>query len=321
MNTNREHSRSRYAGPRSLGWGATAILLFLLAGALGAQGQQTDLSVTLSDSVDPVVAGALLDYTISLTNSSATAASDVAVFMYAPTGTVQVFSSVLSGTGWSSGIIENSGVFGTQFSKTSVGAGETASFLIRVRVASTLLTGATVSGPVFVTTTTTDSNLTNNTDTESTSITQDADLAVSLVSGPDPVSAGANLTYMFSLSNFGPSGAQSVAVTLPVPPNTTFLSALVNTGSGWSITSPSVGGTGNVIFSKGTVTYQEAAVFKVLVSVQLGASGTITGTATATSPTPDSVSGNDSDGEPTTVSGTPLPVFKVPVFTLRKAGF
>lgn len=309
--------RSRAFGPghRARIWSVSTVLLLI---GFCAYGQQTDIAVTLSDSPDPVNAGDLLDYTISLTNASGTAASNVAVTMYAPANTVQVFTSILSGTGWSSAVVQNAGVFGTQFTKAAVGAGETASFLIRVSVASTLLTGATLNGSVTATTTTADADPANNTGAAVTTLSQDADLAVSLSGGPNPVNAGANITYAFSLSNFGPSGAQNVAVTLPIPPGTTFLSASVISGSGWSIGAPPSGGTGNVVFSKATVAYQEAPVFRVVVSTLLNASGTITATATATTPTPDSVPGNNSDNEPTTVSGIALPVFRVPLFYLER---
>ncbi|MCC6488177.1 MAG: hypothetical protein IT364_11820 [Candidatus Hydrogenedentes bacterium] len=315
-------SKSRYFEPgvRSKGWPAAIAGLLVGMTAFCAQAQQTDIAVTLSDSPDPVNAGDLLDFTISLTNTSGTAASDVAVTMYAPANTVQVFTNILSGTGWSSAIIQNAGVFGTQFTKATVGAGETASFLIRVSVLSTVLAGATINGTVIATTTTSDSNPANNTGTATTTVSQDADLAVSLSGGPDPVNAGANITYAFSLSNFGPSGAQSVSVTLPTPPGTTFLSASVTSGSGWSVSAPSPGGTGNVVFSKATVAYQEAPIFQVVVSTLLYATGTITATATATATTPDSNPGNDADSEPTAVNSAALPVFRVPVFAWKPAG-
>ncbi|MCC6696727.1 MAG: hypothetical protein IT365_13945 [Candidatus Hydrogenedentes bacterium] len=317
-----KNSSPRHFTPwtRAQGWPVAALFLCLLSGTICAQAQQTDIAVTLSDSSDPVNAGDLLDFTISLTNTSGTAASNVAVTMYAPTNSVQVFTNILSGTGWSSAIVQNAGVFGTQFTKATVGAGETASFLIRVSVVSTLLAGATLNGTVTATTTTADSNLANNTGTATTTISQDADLAVSLSGGPDPVNAGANIIYAFSLSNFGPSGAQSVSVTLPTPPSTTFLSASVTSGSGWSISAPSPGATGNVVFSKGAVAYQEAPLFQVVVSTLLNSSGTITATATATSTTPDSNPGNESDSEPTAVNGAALPVFRVPLFTWKAVG-
>ena len=71
-----------------------------------------------------------------------------------------------------------------------------------------------------------------------------ADLSVVLADSPDPVAAGADLTYAIVVLNSGPVGATDVDLLMQVPVGTTFIS--LTTPAGWSVTTPAVGGTGAV---------------------------------------------------------------------------
>src|SRR5262245_50692227 len=51
-----------------------------------------------------------------------------------------------------------------------------------------------------------------------------ADLAISKTAGPDPVTAGSNLTYAITITNKGPDAAESVTVTDSLPAATMFIS-------------------------------------------------------------------------------------------------
>ena len=130
------------------------------------------------------------------------------------------------------------------------------------------------------------------------------DLALTKGDAPDPVVAGTNLTYTLGLSNDGSAAASMVTVTDTVPMGSTFVSASVTAGSGWLISAPSVGGTGDVVFSKALVAGAEAANFEIVVAVGAGvANGTIiTNTATAAIPGGDSDPANDTAMATTTVA-------------------
>src|SRR5206468_1692647 len=75
-------------------------------------------------------------------------------------------------------------------------------------------------------------------------------LGIASTDAPDPVAAGANLTYTLSYSNTGNTSATSVVVTDTIPANTTFVSAGSGTLSGsvvtWSIGSVATGASGTV---------------------------------------------------------------------------
>ncbi|HEU4387617.1 MAG TPA: DUF11 domain-containing protein, partial [Blastocatellia bacterium] len=142
-------------------------------------------------------------------------------------------------------------------------------------------------------------------DQASASVTpQQADLSLTKTASPNPAVAGQNLTYTLTLLNNGPTAASNVVVTDAVPANTTFVSATVVSGFGWSIASPPPGGTGNVVFSKSSVASGETNVLRVVVKVNtpLPPNTTITNTATVTSSTPDPNSANDSGAAATAVA-------------------
>src|SRR5262249_5039551 len=76
-----------------------------------------------------------------------------------------------------------------------------------------------------------DTNLANNAASATTTVTPIADLSITKTDGPDPVNAGANLTYTINASNAGPSPAANVTVTDTLPAGVSFVSA---TGTGWA---------------------------------------------------------------------------------------
>ncbi|MBI4751829.1 MAG: DUF11 domain-containing protein, partial [Acidobacteria bacterium] len=263
-----------------------------------------DLSVTKSDSPDPVTAGNNVTYTVNFTNNGPSDAQTVTVTDGVPTNTTFVSASVTTGTGWSTSSPSVGGTGNVVFSKATVAASETAVFTIVVKVNSNTASGATITNTATAATATTDPTGGNNSATATTTVNTSADLSVSKSDSPDPVTGGNNLTYTVNFSNNGPSDAQTVTVTDGVPTNTTFVSATVTTGTGWSTSAPSVGGTGNVVFSKATVGASETAVFSIVVKVNAStASGTvISNTAATATATTDPSSGNNSGTATTTVS-------------------
>src|SRR5262249_54733053 len=84
-----------------------------------------------------------------------------------------------------------------------------------------------------------------------TTVSSAPTLAVVAADSPDPVVAGANLTYALSYSNTGNADATTVVVTDTLPPNTSFVSA---TGGGtlsagvvtWNVGTLAAGATGSL---------------------------------------------------------------------------
>src|SRR2546427_173778 len=66
---------------------------------------------------------------------------------------------------------------------------------------------------------------------EPLTVTGSADLSITKTDNPDPVNAGATLTYTVTVTNGGPSTAANVQVTDNLPAGVTFQSA---SGTGWT---------------------------------------------------------------------------------------
>jgi uncharacterized repeat protein (TIGR01451 family) len=277
---------------------AVALAVLLLA-APTVMAQNPDLSVSISDSPDPVNAGQLITYLINVSNLGGGSAANVVVELPTPANTVLVQFEVLSGVGWST----VSTLSEVQFTKTTVIAAETAQFRVRAKVLNSTSAGTIITGTSTVATTSSDSNLSNNSATATTTVSTAADLAVNISDAPDPVDPGNNIVYSYTVANFGPSDASTVVVTLPVPVNTTFVQAVGPIDGTWTLGAPPAGGTGNVTFSKSVVAFQEGGIFSLTVNVNGGASGVINAQLSVTSVTTEASPGDETEAETTTVTG------------------
>jgi uncharacterized repeat protein (TIGR01451 family) len=133
-----------------------------------------------------------------------------------------------------------------------------------------------------------DPDLTNNTDTESTTVNPQADLAISKDDTPDPVLVGNNLTYQLTVTNSGPSPATGVIVNDPLPGSVAFVSASPSQGS--------CSGTSTVTCNLGSLASGSNATITIV--VRPTQTGTITNTA--------SVSGNEADPTPANNTATAM---------------
>ena len=126
------------------------------------------------------------------------------------------------------------------------------------------------------------------------------DLRVTLADSPDPVMAGANLTYTIAVSNAGTTDATSVSMQDVIPAGTTFVS--LTAPPGWTATTPAVGGTGTISATNASVAPGSSHVFTLVVNVNGSTSGTLTDTATVTSNPADPTPADNSATVSTTVA-------------------
>jgi uncharacterized repeat protein (TIGR01451 family) len=259
-----------------------------------------DLSVTKSDSPDPVTAGNNLTYTITVTNAGPSNATTTTLSDAIPPNTT--FVSLSSPGGWTCTVPAVGGTGTVNCSNPLMVAGS-AVFTLMVNVNPGAAQGSTVSNTATATSATTDPNGGDNSATAITAVNASADLSVSKVDTPDPVSAGGNLTYTITFNNAGPSHAAAPALSDTVPANTTFVS--MTAPGGWNCTTPAVGGTGAISCTVANAAVGNA-VFTLVVNVNAAtANGTvITNTATASSNTTDPNGGNNSATATSTVNVT-----------------
>ncbi|MEM1093845.1 MAG: T9SS type A sorting domain-containing protein [Bacteroidota bacterium] len=127
------------------------------------------------------------------------------------------------------------------------------------------------------------------------------DLVVEKSTDVDPVLAGQNITYTIDARNDGPDDADDVLVSDMLPLGTTFVSATAPPG--WTTTDPGVGNNGTVQFAHATLPNGASAQFTITVQVDGNvADGTVLNNkAMVASTTPDVNTGNNEATAPTTV--------------------
>ena len=261
------------------------------------------VSITKMESADPVTAGTSFFYTVTVANAGPDPADNVSWSDTLPAGTT--FVSLSSPGGWtcSTPAAGSGGMVSCSIASLSVSS---AAFTLTVNVAPAA--GAMLSNTANVTTTTAD-DMSDNSATETTTVAPAppapaADLSVTKVDTPDPVTAGTNLTYTITVVNQGPSNAASVSLSDTLPAGTTFVS--LSSPGGWTCATPMVGAGGMVSCSIASLA-PGGAVFTLTVQVDGSvANGTVlSNIAMVSSPSPgDPNPGNESAMATTTVTNT-----------------
>lgn len=172
---------------------AALLLTAALAGPVLA-GEVTDVSVTKTDSPDPVAAGSNITYTITVQNAGPQAATNVSASDVIPTGTT--FVSIAGAAGWTMTTPPAGGtgtVTMTNPSLTSAAGAQVFTLVVQVAPAtpvSTVITNtATVSSATF------DPNQANNSATTTTTVASAAPTptpAASLVNAAMPTPGSGN---------------------------------------------------------------------------------------------------------------------------------
>ena len=246
----------------------------------------TDLAVTKGDSPDPVTAGTDLTYTIVAGNNGPANAQTVTLTDALPVGTT--FVSLSPAPGWSC-VTPAVGDTGTVTCTAPALVNlDSAGFSLVVHVGPSVPDGTVISNTASISSATIDPAPGNDSATATTTVNASADLSVIKSGPPEPVTAGSDLIYTITVMNNGPSDAQNVSVSDPLPAGTTFVSATPSIGS--------CAGTATVTCSLGVVAAGVPATITLVVHVGSGvAAGTlITNTASATSTTPDPSPGAES---------------------------
>ncbi len=246
-----------------------------------------DLSISMSDSPDPVAPGSNLTYAITVANGGIDAASSTTVTDALPAGAAFVSATASSGS--------CSGTTTVTCNLLDVPAGATRTVTIVVKPGSP----GTLSNTATVSSTINDPNPGNNSASTSTQVTNppagNADLSVSMTDAPDPVGVGALLTYTITVSNGGPSTATGVTVADTLPAGVALVSAIPSQGT--------CTGASPVSCVLGSLASGNSAT--VIVKVTTGGAGTITNDVQVTGDQTDSASGNNTASVTTTVIDAP----------------
>jgi uncharacterized repeat protein (TIGR01451 family) len=243
-----------------------------------------DLSITNSDSPDPVGAGQTLTYSLTVANNGPDDAPSVTVTDNLPSGVT--YQSAIPSQGTCSQV---SGAVTCDLGAVANGGSATVTIKVVPPTAGTLTDTASLSGSQSV-----DRNSSNDTATASTTVKGVTDLSITNVDSPDPLTVGKQITYTIKVRNNGTAPATGVTVTDPLPASVSYVSATTSVGNCFQ----SVPGT--VTCTIGNLGAGAGVDIKIKVTAQTA--GTVTDTASVQSDQVDVTPANNSATTTTTVT-------------------
>ncbi len=213
---------------------------------------RADVTVTKSDSPDPIAAGQDLTYVVTARNiaNGLSAADNVTITDTLPANLT--FISATPSAGSCSAAPAANSVTGPgndqvvcNLGTIANGAQRTVTIVVRPNFATQ---GTTLSNGVTITTTTTETDTTNNSATETTAVAApDVDILVNKDDSVDPVAVGDNTVYTITITNTGPSASENIVMTDTLPTaNLTYQSHTVS-GAGSCSTVPAVNSLGGTL--------------------------------------------------------------------------
>jgi uncharacterized repeat protein (TIGR01451 family) len=247
-----------------------------------------DISVTNSDSPDPVSPGATITYTQSITNNGPDAAPNATFSQILPASVG--FQSLSAVAGWTCGTPAIGASGAINCSNPSFASGATANFTLVVTViANSGIVTDTVTGGSSIQ----DPDNTDNSATVNTTILAPvlADLGISKTTTSDGAAAGSSIAYTITLTNNGPDAAANVVVTDTLAAELLFQS--ISVPAGFNCTTPAVGANGTITCTAASMASGTTVMFTLVVQLTSNAVGPINNNATATSDGDDNNGAND----------------------------
>ncbi|MFZ0014486.1 MAG: DUF11 domain-containing protein [Acidimicrobiia bacterium] len=238
-----------------------------------------DLSIGKEDAIDPVMTGGQIVYTLTYENLGPSDTTGVQVV-----DTLPASVDFVSATPDQGSCGEAAGTVTCDLGALSVG--DSGQIIIVVDVPSDAPEG-TISNTATISSDGDDPEPGNDSAVETTTVGAAADLSVTKVGTPDPVTAGDDLTYTITYSNAGPSFAIDVVVTDTLPTGVTYVSATPDSG-----TCAEAGGV--VTCQIGNLAPGSGGSTQIVVTVPSDApSVSMTNDVTVSSSTPDPTPGNN----------------------------
>src|SRR5207244_2581809 len=225
---------------------------------------EADLSITKDDGAATAVPGTNDTYTVTVTNSGPSTVTGATVSDVLPAGTTFVSAT--------NGATYDAGTNTVSFTTGTLASGDMTSFQLTVFISpsltGTLSNTATVAAPSGVT----DTNLGNNSSTDTDQLTPEADLAITKDDGMTTAVPGTNDTYTVTVTNSGPSTVTGATVSDVLPAGATFVSA--TNGATYDA------GTNTVSFTTSTLASGDMTSFQLTVFISPSLTGTLSNTAT-----------------------------------------
>lgn len=228
-----------------------------------------DVGVTIS-APENAIAGADIDYTITLTNGGPDGAENMHMLFSLPAPLTGHISDVsvsqpadcsISGGGVAFDCYTISGPFS---------AGGTFTVTVTASIPSFLPEGTFLSAHPVVTTSTLDVNPENDSSSAGTTLQGDANVGVS-ITGPLTGDLNDEVSFAIHVQNDGPSGATNAVVESTLPAGMIFSS--IDAPSGWGCATPAVGSSGTITCSRSE--FFSGASEDIQIGAQLVAAGSL----------------------------------------------
>jgi large repetitive protein len=258
-----------------------------------------NLSVTASDSPDPVTPDNNITYTITVANAGPDAAPNAQLGIF-NNGSLR-FQSITEPAGWSCAEPAVNATPSFNCTNASFASGANSVFTLVVRADSAILgiNDSTVSTTFSVSSAVADPVSGNNlVQVDTHYATPDANLAITATDAPDPVVNGGNLTFMINVTSAGPDTPSTTTMTASPDPSLTFQS--IAAPAGWTCTTPAVNAAGTTTCTHAAFANGGNAQFTLVTRlVASGSGGTLTSNFTTHSNIQDPVTTNNSVQVPT----------------------
>jgi len=268
----------------------------------------SSISVVLIDlevvsNTAPATAFALtsFDYTIVARNNGPIDARGL-ITLNVPLDPNTTFVSVVTPAGWTAATPPVGSTGTVTFTRTGWTLNASDTFTITVFIPGTVADGTVLSSTATIVSPTTDPTPGDNSQTAITTVINQSDLEVVSDIAPATANAGANFTYTITAQNNGPVAVGTATLSVPLDPNTTFVSVV--TPAGWSVATPAAGSSGTVIFTRTSWAAGASDTFTITVSIpsNIPAGTVLASTATITGSNTDPTPGNNSQTAVTTVT-------------------
>ena len=248
--------------------------------------QAAHLVLSKTGSPSPLAAGASITYALTIANAGPSNATTVGLDDALPNGLLVLPDSVtVPADGTCTVSTDRTDV---ECTFNAIPAGQSRVVTLDALVPAGTPGGSTITNTTTITSATTDPDSSTRTASVTTPVTTVADVAILKTPLDVGVDAGDLHGYLLAVSNNGPSVARAVTIADPLPPGTTFVSAVPTNGScGQS--------SGAVSCAIGDL--NPGQVVTVQLTIQLAANlgeTTLTNTATTASPTTDPDGSNNS---------------------------
>jgi uncharacterized repeat protein (TIGR01451 family) len=257
-----------------------------LASASTTVNAEADLNIAKADLQDPVIAGEILDYELTVVNAGPSSARNVIVTDVLPAELTFLSATILDGSGECVLADPPTNTVECHIGEILPNAGTPVFIEIKTMVDASAPDGDIVNNASVISTETSDPNAGDNDTSETTAVITEADLVIDKASNQDTYKPSSQVIYTITVTNNGSSDAQDVVVTdvLPTENHDYLHDTAFCTG----------GPSGTATCELGTIPAGGSSAFNLHIKMK-GASGSITNTVDVVSSTTDPDLSNNND--------------------------